>query len=88
MDCNFEKYVRFGVHEMWLKRVGPNHNWYITVRSPVLGAYHYAGYWRNSQYTTWEQALVEAKRVACINKLDFRNTLTDRVAVVPPRSTR
>jgi hypothetical protein len=65
MDFNFEKYINFRGYHIWLQRDGPLENWYIRVTAPD-GSYAYDGWWRDSEGTTWKDALKEAKRGACI----------------------
>ena len=67
MDRNFEKYLRCGGYEIFLERDCPQRNWYIKVKGPD-GCYAYDGWWNNSEFTTWQQALEEAKRGACIGR--------------------
>jgi hypothetical protein len=71
LEFNIEKYVRFGVHEIWLRRQSSSTAWHITVTSPVLGAFYYEGWWQGSQGRPWQAALQEAKHVAALNKLEW-----------------
>jgi hypothetical protein len=42
-----------------------NRNWYIIVTGKD-GCYRYDGYWRDSEDRDWHEALVEAKKGACL----------------------
>lgn len=64
-DRLFEKHVRFRNHQITLQKDDYKANWYIIVTGPD-GCYAYDGWWRNSESATWQEALSEAKRGACI----------------------
>lgn len=62
----FDKWISLrGGNTVHLSKETEEAEWYITVTAKD-GCYSYDGWWRDSSEKTWQEALHEAKRGACL----------------------